>query len=133
MQHDVCQTPSKPAFPLVLRDLSQAFENKYGTPIPSAVQRVLRVTNGINFRGVLLWPAQSTEHFPEGLLDANIRLRSLLSPDFLYFGFRGDILYVFSFPDQAFQTVENDGLRIIDTFSDDEEMMSHLLQKALDT
>ncbi|MGH8049686.1 MAG: YrhA family protein [Burkholderiales bacterium] len=112
--------------------LAVQFQSEFGLALPEAYQRVLRLSDGILFDGLTVWPTQRHWLFRESLIEANRDLRETIEDSLVYFGKRDDIVFVLDQKREVYAALEMSGMSEWETFDDAEEMMTFMLQRVVD-
>lgn len=112
--------------------LAVKFQSEFGRALPEAYQRVLRLSDGVMFDGLIVWPSRRHWLFRESLIEANRDLRETIEDSFVYFGKRDDIVFVVDQQRERYVALEMSGLSEWETFADAEEMMTSMLQSVVD-
>jgi hypothetical protein len=123
---------SPPASSSEIDRLSTDFQKRYGVPLPDSYKQLLRVTNGLIFAGLTVWPTSKQTQISESLIDANDDLRLTLDDRFLYFGQLDEELYVLEISTGLYCAIELAGRPIWKTFKNDQDMMEFMLSRTLD-
>ena len=121
---------SPPASEAAIDALSAQFQSEFGLPLPDAYQRILRLSDGIVFDGLTVWPTHRYWPFQESLIEANQDLRE--EESLIYFGQRDDIVFVWDQKREVYAALELSGLSEWETFATAEEMVVFMLQRVVD-
>lgn len=109
---------------------SAEFRDAFGHFLPEAYWRVMRLTNGILYNGLEVWPVRPHELFEETVIEANERLREE-STDFLYYGRMDGDLYALDLRSGRYCAIESTSKRVWKIFDDDEQMFVDMLERAM--
>lgn len=121
-----------PASEPAIAALTSAFEAAFGMALPAAYQRILRLSDGLLFDGLTLWPTEATALLRESLSDANIDLRETIDDELVYFGQRDDVLFVYDPRKQRYAAIELPSLTEWESFEDADALMIFMLERVVD-
>ena len=121
-----------PASEAAIATLASQFQVEFGLALPEAYQRVLRLSDGVMFDGLTIWPTHAYWLFRESLVAANRDLRETIEESLVYFGKRDDIVFVLDLHRQVYAALEMSGLSEWETFGDAEALITFMLQRVVD-
>lgn len=110
----------------------KTFQKAFNHNFPETYKQILRIRNGIEFNGMIIWPAKTEPGFDETIYQANFNLRQEFTDRFVYFANIDEELYVFDIKNQKYCATEYVGLPIWEEFSNAEEMFQFILKRAYD-
>jgi hypothetical protein len=122
----------KAATAVEINKLKNEFLSNFQFTLPDIYTQILSFSNGILYNGLTVWPTHKYWLFRESIIEANKNLRDTFNDQFIYFGIRDEELYIYNVPEQKFQAIEFVGQPVWTQFSDADEMMKFMLQRALD-
>ncbi|MDU9392021.1 hypothetical protein ACIP1T_28180 [Pseudomonas japonica] len=117
--------------PALLERAAQQFRREFGSELPQACLRVLRVADGVDHNGLTLWPVNHRGlPFRQNLFEANRDLRDSFDEDLIYLAQLDEELYVYDTRSREYQAIEMVGLPVWEQFASAEEMFLFLLERA---
>ncbi len=121
-----------PASETAIVALTERFQREFGLTLPDAYLRVLRLSDGILFDGLTVWPTHRYWLFKESMIEANRDLRETIDESLVYFGKRDDIVFVLDQKRAVYAALEMSGLSVWETFDDAEGLITFMLQRVVD-
>lgn len=121
-----------PASDAAIAEMAREFQKEFGLALPEAYQRVLRLSDGVMFDGLTVWPTHRYWIFRETLIEANRDLRETIEESLVYLGKRDDILFVWDARHQIYAALEMSGLSVWETFAEAEALVTFMLQRVVE-
>jgi hypothetical protein len=116
--------------------LRHALASSLRIDIPAGYEDLLRVTNGIDFNGTLIFAARNTPHVNlpgtviEGLMEAN-DIRRENASQFLIFGESGMEMYAQNLESGGWEVVDQVSLDVCERFATFDDLAASVLRKRL--
>ena len=114
-------------------ELKRAFKYKYDFEIPEAYLDILRITNGLKYNGLIIWPTAPYAEFNEGLFEANYYYRSTMRGYYFYFCMLDNDIYVYNTITDKYMLIDLQGHCTCGIFSSCKELLESALTSAWDS
>lgn len=119
--------------------LQRRVHEELSTPLPSEYIEFLRITNGLDWNGLLIYASETSpivgysDRFVPGFLETNLRTREECEPcsDFLFFGDASIDAYAYKIPEREYQILDRSSLNLTDTFPSFDALISEALRTHL--
>ena len=113
-----------------ITSLKNNFKNEFSYELPEIYCNILRLSNGINYNGLTIWPSNVYDDFKESLVDANKDFHDVVSEDYLYFAQWDEIVFVLEIITKTFKALDLKGMATWKTFKTCDEMLKFALECA---
>jgi hypothetical protein len=127
------QPPCKPG---ELETLRYELKQRFRMDVPRGYEDLLRITNGIDFNGTLIFAAKTTPHVNrpgkviEGLIEAN-DIRRENADQLLIFGESGMEMYAYNLQTDTWGIVDEVSLDLYERFNSFDDLIATALRKRL--
>ncbi len=121
-----------PATDESIADVIRIFKMDFNVSIPKEYIDILKLSDGLIFNGLTIWPTHKYWYFKESLVQANHNLQASLSNDYVYYGTRDEELYVYNVKEGKYAAIEYVAEAEWESFPSSGDMFEFMLKRALD-
>jgi len=113
-----------------IAQLKKDFQAEFSFPLPEFYCDILRITNGLNFNGLTIWPTRAYGPIPFSLIEENRDSHLNGWDEYLYFANLDADRYVYNLETKEYQLVDFAGHSLVEVFPTCKEMLEDALRRA---